>query len=196
MKELVIKATRRTVGKKSDVKNLRKAGLVPCNLYGNGTKNEIFTVSAKDLKAITHTPYSHIINIDLEGEKHLAVVHELQFHPVYDNCLHVDFLAVDDKKPIVIDVPIVITGNAEGVKAGGKFFQEVRKIRISAMLANLPDDLSVDITSLQIGKRITAGDLNYENIQIVSPKGTIICAVKATRQSADTPADEAAASAE
>jgi len=194
MKQIVLKATKRTVGKKSDVKNLRKAGLVPCNLYGNGTPNVIFTVDAKALKAVTHTPYSHIINLDIEGESHLAIVHELQFHPVYDNCLHVDFLAVDDKKPIVIDVPLVITGNAEGVKAGGKFFQEARKIRISALLNNLPDDLPVDITNLKIGKRIVAGDLNFENIQVVSPKGTIICAVKATRQAeAAAEAGEAAA---
>jgi len=193
MKQIVLKATKRTVGKKSDIKNLRKAGLVPCNLYGNGTQNVIFTVEAKALKAATHTPYSHIINLDIEGENHLAIIHELQFHPVYDNCLHVDFLAVDDKKPIVIDVPLVITGNAEGVKAGGKFYQETRKIRISALMANLPDELPVDITSLKIGKRITAGDLNFENIQVVSPKGTIICAVKATRQAAEAAAQGEAA---
>ncbi len=183
MKQIVLKATKRTVGKKSDVKNLRKAGLVPCNLYGNGTQNQIFTVEAKALMALTHTPYSHIVNLDIEGESHLAIIHELQFHPVTDACLHVDFLAVDDKKPIVIDVPLVITGNAEGVKAGGKFYQGVRKLRVSALMANLPDDLTIDITSLKIGKQISAGDLNYENVQIVSPKGTVICAVRATRNS-------------
>ena len=109
------------------------------------------------------------------------MLHEIQWHPVTDEALHVDFLAVSSEKPVVIDVPVKITGHSEGVKLGGKLLVSSRKLRISAMLDKLPDDIEVDITSLKIGKQIVAGDLHYDNVTIVSPKATIICSVRATR---------------
>ena len=114
----------------------------------------------------------------------MAVLHEVQWHPVTDEALHVDFLAVTDSKPVTIDVPVVITGHSEGVKLGGKLLVSSRKLRVSALLADLPDSLDVDITNLMIGKQIVAGDLHYDKINIVSPKATIICSVRATRATA------------
>ena len=99
-----------------------------------------------------------------------------------DNCLHIDFLAVSADKPIAIDVPITITGHAAGVQAGGKFTLVSRKLRVSALMENLPDTLNVDITNLQLDKAISAGDVHYENVTILSPKTTVICRVKSTRQ--------------
>ena len=184
MKHFELKGQLRQVGNKAAIKAIRAQGLVPCNLYGLGLENVLFTVDAKELKGLTHTPASYIVALVLDGKKYTAVVHELQFHPIEDVCLHVDFLQVNEEKPIAIKVPLNITGHAAGVQAGGKFVKNVRELRISALMKNLPDQLDVDITKLGIGENIVAGDLKYEDITILNPKSTIICGVKATRQSA------------
>ncbi len=185
MKHIELKGVVREVGNKATVKSIRKQGLVPCNIYGSGIQNVLFTVSAKDLKALTHTPNSYIVDLGLDnGQKFTAVLHEVQWHPVTDEALHVDFLAVTEDKPVVINVPVVITGHSEGVKLGGKLLVSTRKLRVSALMKDLPDSLEVDITELKIGKQIVAGDLHYDNISIVSPKATIICSVRATRATA------------
>ena len=184
MKHFELKGQLRQVGNKAAIKAIRAQGLVPCNLYGLGLENVLFTVDAKDLKGLTHTPASYIVDLVLDDKKYTAVVHELQFHPIEDVCLHVDFLQVNEEKPIAIKVPLNITGHAAGVQAGGKFVKNVRELRISALMKNLPDQLDVDITKLGIGENIVAGDLKFEDVTILSPKSTIICGVKATRQSA------------
>lgn len=184
MKQISLKGQARQIGNKQTIKTIRREGLVPCNLYGNGIENILFCVSAKDLKAVTNTPNSYIIELDIEGAKHLAVLHEIQWHPVTDAALHVDFLAINETKPVTIDVPVVVTGHSEGVKQGGKLLVLARKLRVSALLSNLPDTIEVDSTPLGIGKQIVAGDLKYENINIVSPKATIICSVRPTRAAA------------
>lgn len=183
MKHFVLKGQVREVGNKAVIKEYRKQGLVPCNIYGSGVENILFTVTEKDLKGLTDTPASYIVDLELSnGQKYNAVIHELQYHPVKDNCLHADFLAVNEEKPISIMVPITITGHAAGVRAGGKFYKLVRELKVSALMKDLPDELVINIDKLQIGKRIVAGDLKYENVTVVSPKGTIICTVKSSRQ--------------
>lgn len=191
MQHIELKGQTREVGNKAVIKAFRKEGLVPCNLYGNGMENVLFTVSAKDLKTVTDTPKSYIVDLVLDGKNYTAILHELQWHPVTDECLHVDFLAVDKKKPISINVPLVITGHAIGVQQGGKFFQSARAIRLSAVMDNLPDDVTVDITKLGLDKKIKAGDIKVEGASVISDKDTIICGVLSTRNSsADTPAEE------
>lgn len=189
MKHIELNGQIREAGNKAAVKSIRKEGLVPCNLYGNGMENILFTVTAKELKSVTHTPNSYIIDIKLDGKTYLAVLHEVQYHPVTDEALHVDFLSVSEEKPVVIDVPVKITGHSEGVKLGGKLLVSSRKIRISALLDKLPDLVEVDTTSLQIGKQIVAGDLHFEGVNIVSPKATIICSVRPTRATAQAKAE-------
>ena len=185
MKHIELKGAVREAGNKAVVKAIRKQGLVPCNIYGSGIENVLFTVTAKDLKNITHTPNSYIIDLELDnGKKYLAVLHEVQWHPVTDEALHVDLLAITEDKPVVIDVPVIITGHSAGVKLGGKLLVSSRKLRISALLADLPDSLEVDTTDLMIGKQIVAGDLHFDKINIVSPKATIICSVRPTRATA------------
>jgi len=172
----------RQVGNKAVIKAFRKQGVVPCNLYGLGMENILFTVNEKELKALTDTPNSFIVDLVLDnGKKFNAVLHELQFHPVNDRCLHVDFLAVNEEKPIAIKVPIIISGHSVGVQQGGKFTQNSRFLRISALMANLPDDVTVDISNLGLDKKIKAGDLKYDNITVLTDKDTIICGVKSTR---------------
>ena len=182
MKHIELKGQLREAGNKAAVKAVRRAGQVPCNIYGNGIENVLFTVDAQDLKTITHTPNSYIINLELSnGTKMYAVLHEVQYHPVSDEALHVDFIAVNEEQPITIEVPVLVTGHSEGVKMGGKLLVSSRKLRVSAMMNNLPDVLEVDSTHLMIGKQIVAGDLNYEGVTIVSPKATIISSVRPTR---------------
>ena len=197
MKHFEINGKVREVGNKAVIKAIRKQGLVPCNLYGQGMENVLFTVTEKDLQGITNTPASYIIDIKLDnGKAYQAVVHELQFHPVKDNCLHADFLAVSEDKPIAIKVPIVVSGHPVGVQKGGKFVLVSRFVKISALMKDLPDTVNVDITPLDIEKRIVAGDIKIEGVNVVSPKDTIICTVKATRNMTAQAADESAEGAE
>ena len=182
MKHIELKGQIREAGNKAAVKAVRRAGQVPCNIYGLGIENVLFTIDAQDLKEITHTPNSYIVDLELNnGVKMYAVLHEVQYHPVTDEALHVDFLFVTEDKPVTIEVPVKVVGHSEGVKMGGKLLVSSRKLRVSAMMNNLPDVLEVDSTSLKIGKQIVAGDLNYEGVTIVSPKATIICSVRPTR---------------
>ena len=183
--------TRKAAGKAA-LKAFRTQGLVPCNLYGCGVENVLFTVNAKDLKAVTDTPKAFIIDLVLDGKKKFtAVLHELQWHPVTDTCLHVDFLAVNDTKPINIEVPIVITGHAKGVQQGGKFFQNARKLRVCATMKNLPDDVTIDISDLGLDKKIKAGDIKLDKITVTTDKDAIICGVKTTRNTVATATEEA-----
>lgn len=184
MKHFALNGQVREVGNKAVIKATRKQGLVPCNLYGQGIENVLFTVDAKELDVLICNPASFIVDLTLDnGQKFTAVLHELQFHPVNDNCLHVDFLAVDEVKPIVINVPLTISGHSVGVQKGGKFYQNERTLRVSALMANLPDSLNIDITDVDIDKKVKAGSLCYENITILTDKNVIVCGVKATRNS-------------
>ena len=182
MQHFELKGQIRQVGNKAVVKAYRKQGVVPCNLYGLGMENILFTVDEKELKGLTHTPKSFIVDLVLDnGKTYNAVVHELQFHPVSERCLHVDFLAVNEEKPIAIKVPVIISGHSVGVQQGGKFTQNSRFIRISALMKDLPDDVTVDISNLGLDKKIKAGDLKFDKISVISDKDTIICGVKSTR---------------
>jgi len=190
MQHFELKGQVREVGNKATIKAFRRQGLVPCNLYGCGMENVLFTVSAKELKGVTDTPKAYIVDLTLDnGSKFQAVLHEMQFHPVTDECLHVDFLAVNETKPIAIQVPLVITGHAIGVQKGGKFVQNARAIRISALMKDLPDDVTIDISGLDLEKRIKAGDVKLDKVSVVSDKDMIICMVRTTRNvAAETPA--------
>ena len=184
MKHFELQGKKRITGKKADVKSVRKEDRVPCVIYGADVENTPFSVDEKEFKGLTHTPYSHIVDLDIEGTKHLAILKAIQYHPVTDRPLHVDFLALDPAKPVTIEVPIKITGNSIGVRQGGKLSVPTRKLKICGMIEKLPDELPVDISELGLGKQINAGDLQYDGIQIVSPKGTLVCVVRATRNSA------------
>ena len=184
MKHLELEGKKRITGKKADVKSVRREDRVPCVICGAGVENTSFSVDEKQLKNLTHTPYSHIVDLDIEGTKCFAVLKDIQYHPVTDRALHVDFLAIDPAKPVTINVPIKITGNSVGVRQGGKLNVPTRKLKVCGLIDKLPDELPIDITELGLGKQINAGDLKFDGFQIVSPKGTLVCAVRATRNSA------------
>jgi len=181
MKIFELSGTRRTNLTKAAVKSLRKNGQVPCVLYGNKIQNSHFCVANHDIKNLIYTPNSYVVDLTVDGIKHLAILHDLQFHPVTDEVLHIDFLAADESQPVTMHIPVVIEGVSEGVKAGGKLIINARKLSVKGLIKDLPDTLPINITDLKLGKAILAGDLSYPHIQIVSPKETIICAVKMTR---------------
>ena len=139
MKHFQLNGQIREKGNKAVIKAFRRQGLVPCNLYGAGIDNILFTVNEKELMGLTHTPASYIVDLNLDGKTYTAVAHEYQWHPVDDNCLHVDFLAVNEQKPIVISVPLNISGHPVGVQAGGKFTQVSRSLKVKALMKDLPD---------------------------------------------------------
>ncbi len=180
MQHLEIKATKRTdIGKKA-TSLIRRAGAVPCIVYG-GSETVHFSVNKSDLKALIYTPQSYIIEFDIEGHKEVAVMREVQFHPVNDEPLHIDFFRVIPGKPVAMDIPVQTSGNAEGVKKGGKLFLAKRKLRVQATEENLPDVIDVDVTNLDLGKSIFVSDLNIENLTILTPATTAVCAVRMTR---------------
>ena len=181
MKHFALNGEIRQKGNKAVIKSFRRQGLVPCNLYGLGLENILFTVNEKELKGITHTPASYIVDLNLGGKVYTAIAHEFQWHPVEYNCLHADFLAVNETKPIAINVPLKLTGHPKGVQAGGKFTQSARSLKVCALMKDLPDELELDVTPLELDKRMVAGDVKVEGLQILSDKNTIICSVKTTR---------------
>lgn len=187
MKQIAISGTARTdLGKKAS-REIRRNGSVPCVIYGekkdaNGMPEAIhFTVSEKEINKIVYTPHIYLIDINIDGTDHKAVIKEIQFHPVKDNVLHVDFYEVNAEKPIVMAVPIATKGLAEGVRAGGRLNAMVRKLKVRAPYAAIPEKLEIDVTSLGLGKSIKAGSLHFEGLELVTPKEVVVLTVKMTR---------------
>lgn len=183
MKQLEINARKREIFTKAAVKQLRREERVPCVLYGHNTNTLHFSVSEKELKPLIYTPNSYIVNLNLDGTKQLCMLQQVQFHPMTDRILHLDFLSIDPDKPVSINVPVVLTGNSIGVREGGKMYVMSRKLLVRAHLDDLPDSLNIDVTKLALGSAIAAGDLKFDNLQILTPKTTLVCMVKMTRAS-------------
>lgn len=187
MREFSINGSvRANLGKKA-TKEVRQNGLVPCVMYGekrdeNGLPVAThFVVNEKEINKIYFTPHVYLVNINIDGVEHKAIVKEVQCHPVKDNVLHVDFYEVVANRPIVVGVPIAPKGLAEGVRAGGKLMAMIRKINVKATYDLIPEKLDIDVTSLGLGKSIKVGDLSFEGLELVTPKEVIVCTVKMTR---------------
>ena len=188
MKEINVTGQKRTdLGKKAS-KTLRKEGLVPCNLYGQATADGkpvamSFACPMTELRKVVYTPHIYVINLVIDGESHTAIMKELQFHPVTDALLHVDFLEVNDQKPITIGIPVKLVGLAQGVRDGGRMNLSIRKINVTAPYQQIPEILNIDVTNLELGKSIKVAALSFEGLEIATPKEVIVCSVKATRAS-------------
>lgn len=197
MKTIAIKGTARTETGKKAARELRKQGLVPCNLYGelrgeDGLPKAVsFTVGMDELRKLIYTPEIYTVLLNIDGQECKAVMREAQFHPVKDNVLHVDFYQITDEKPIVMEVPIRLNGLAEGVKAGGKLAASVRKLKVKAVHTAIPERLDIDVTKLELGKTIKVGELSFEGLELVTNPSVVVCQVKMTRN-----ARSAAAAAE
>lgn len=180
MKTFQLTGTSRTELGKKAAKNIRKGNKVPAVLYG-GEKETTFQVAAEDVRNLVYTPEIYVVELNIDGKTTNAVMKELQFHPVTDVLLHIDFLEVSENKPIVIEVPVVLEGHAEGVKAGGKLSQEMRKLKVRAPYDKIPEKLTVNIDSLGLGKTIQVGALSFEGLELLNAKNAVVCAVKLTR---------------
>ncbi len=191
MKTLQISAVSRSDYGKKAAKAVRRSGFIPCVLNGAGQAIS-FSVDAKSVKPLIYSPASYIVEIKIEETVYQAVMREVQFHPVREEILHIDFYMVQQGKPVAIAVPVRLTGNAEGVKVGGKLVLSARKLVVSAPVEVLPDEITVDVTSLGVGKTIFVGDLNIEGLKFVTPATTAVCAVRVTRASRGAAAAEAA----
>ena len=185
MKSIEIKGTARTIAERSSeqaraLKAIRKNNGVPCVLYG-GKEIVHFTVPAEGLRNLVYTPHIYVVDLYIDGKKVNAIMKDIQFHPVKDNILHVDFYEIDEAKPIVMEVPVQLEGLAEGVKAGGKLALQIRKLKVKALYNLIPEKLIVNVSHLGLGKTIKVGELNFENLELLNAKEAVVCAVKLTR---------------
>jgi large subunit ribosomal protein L25 len=190
MKTLEIKAEKRADFGKKGTKAVRKAERVPCVVYGAGESTP-FSIDVKDLKQLIYTPNAYIVELDIEGTKVACVMREVQFHPVREEVLHIDFYKVAPGKPVAVDVPVRLEGNSEGVKLGGKLMLSKRKLRIQGEMNKLPDEIVVDVTTLGLGKTTFVEDLKSDDYIFLTPPTTAVCAVKMTRAARGAAAAEA-----
>jgi large subunit ribosomal protein L25 len=192
---------RKELGKKSS-KELRKALNVPCVIYG-GKENIHFSTHENNFKKLVFTPNAHLVNLKIEGKEFTVVLKDIQYHPVSDKIIHVDFTEVAINKPITIGIPIKVTGDSVGIKAGGKLQIRRRSLLVKGFANDIPESLPIDITEVKIHQSIKVGDLSFDKIELLDPKKSMVLAVATSRVAQKTPeeleaetaAAEAAASA-
>lgn len=187
MKSIEVKGFLRTETGKKATRELRKNDAVPCILYGS-RKDENgnvitthFAVANENLRKLVYTPHIYVVDLDIDGKITNAIMKDIQFHPVTDKILHIDFYQINEENPIVMDVPIQLEGLAEGVKAGGKLSLQMRKLKVKALYNVIPERIVIDVTKLGLGKTIKVGELNYEGLELLNAKDAVVCAVKLTR---------------
>jgi large subunit ribosomal protein L25 len=190
MKSIELTGTARTIAERSSeqtkaLKVIRKNGGVPCVMYG-GDKNYNFIIEEKELNKIVYTPHIFVIDLIIDGEKKNAVLKDIQFHPVKDTILHVDFYEIDEAKPIVMNVPVELIGLAPGVQAGGKMHHQMRRLKVRALYTAIPEKLDIDVSKLGLGKSIKIGNLSFDGLELLNPKGAVVCSVKSTRNAVET----------
>ena len=181
MKSITIKGSEReSVGKKS-TKALRNAGKIPCVVYG-GEKPLHFSADELAFKNLVYTANAHTVKVDLDGDKKVkAVMQDVQFHPVTDKILHIDFYQLFDDKPVTMDIPVRLQGNSPGVRNGGRLLFRKRKLSIKALPDNLPDFFDIDISELMIGDNISVETLLNDDFTILHPESTVVVQVKTAR---------------
>ncbi|MCK9220989.1 MAG: 50S ribosomal protein L25 [Bacteroidales bacterium] len=184
---------RENVGKK-DAKKQRREFKVPCVLYG-GKEQIHFVADEKILMKIMHTPVVQLIKLNVNGLEHDAIVQDIQYHPVTDRMLHVDFLQILPEKPVVIGVPVKVTGVAPGVLRGGRLVKKLRKVTVKALMKDLPDDVTVSIDGLEIGDTIKIADMKLDQVTFLDPASNVIIGVYTARAVVEevVPGAEAAA---
>lgn len=189
MKSITLKGLEReSVGKKNS-KALRNAGQVPCVIYGGETPVH-FSVDAKSLSALIYTPEVHTVVIELGDKSYNAVIQDLQFHPVNDALLHIDFFQLFEDKEVTMDIPVKVTGSSKGVMRGGALRQNMRKLKVKALPANLPDFIEAEITELEIGDKIQIKHLANENYKFMHPETTVVVYVRMSRNAMKAAAEE------
>lgn len=172
-------SARANVGKK-DAKTLRSSGMVPCVLYGQGEQFH-FSVRSVDMEKLIFSPDIYQVEIDIDGTKKMAIIQDLQMHPVKDKPVHVDFLELKEDKPVKVKLPLRYTGSAIGVMNGGKLRQPNRNLRVIGLPGAIPDEITVDISGLKIGQSVRVGELEIEGVTFLEPADAVAFGVKMAR---------------
>jgi large subunit ribosomal protein L25 len=192
MKSIEINGSLRSETGKKVAKIYRKNGQVPAILYG-GDVSIMFVVNERDLKPVVYTPSVHIVNLNIDGKVYESIVKDIQFHPVSDKILHIDFFHIFDDKKVTVALPVLLTGQSEAAKQGGKVMLITRKLKANGFPQELPEMLEIDITNLGLGKTIMVGELEFKNVELLDLKSTVVASAQLTRAARGTAADEAAA---
>ena len=192
MKTIEIKGSYRTVLGKKSSKLIRKEGNVPCVIYGK-EQNIHFQAHENSFKNLVYTPDAHIVHLNLDDKEYDVVLQDIQFHPVTDKITHVDFIEIHDKKPITINLPIKISGDSVGVKAGGKLRIKKRNLKVKGFAGDIPEFLPIDITNIKIHQSVKVGDLAFDKIELIDPKITTILSVATSRVVQKAEGEEGAA---
>ena len=190
MKTFELVGTPRSEYGKKAAKAFRKENLVPCNLYGNG-ENVTFTVTVDDVRKLIYCPDTMAVALTIGETKKMAVVKELQFHPVTEQLFHIDFLEVTEEKPVTVAIPVQLQGHAEGVKAGGKLQLEMKKLKVNGIYTQIPNRVEIDVTNLGLGKKLYVEAVTMaEGLKLMNPADACVARVKATRASQQAAAAE------
>jgi len=180
MKSITIKGSERESVGKAATRTVRNAGMVPCVLYG-GDQPVHFTAEEIAFKNLVYTPNVHTVVIDLAGTSYNAILQDIQFHPVNDKILHIDFYQLHDDKEITMDVPVKITGTSPGVLGGGVLRVNQRKLKVRALPANLPDFVEANISELEMGNKLYITKLEQKNFKLLQPENTVVAQVRISR---------------
>jgi large subunit ribosomal protein L25 len=180
MKTLEIKGSPRAETGKKESRKLRRQGKVPCVIYG-GEKNIHFSADRIELEKLIYTPEVYLLKLDLEGEAYNAVMKDIQFHPVSEEILHIDFIQVFDDQKLTMNLPIELTGSSVGIRSGGKLRQRRRQIKVQGLIKDMPDRFAVDMSDLDIGDFLKVGDLSSENLEILDPPRAMVVGVVSSR---------------
>ena len=181
MKSITIKGSERESVGKVSTKAIRNAGMVPCVVYG-GEQPVHFSADERAFKNLVYTPNVHTVVIELEGGKKInAIMQDIQFHPVSDKILHMDFYQLHDDKEITMEVPVKVIGKSPGVMSGGVLRLNQRKLKVKALPANLPDFIEADITPLQMGNKLYVTKIATNNFKLLHPDNTVVCQVRISR---------------
>jgi len=194
MKTVSLSGTPRACVGKKDAKMHRRANNVPCVLYG-GKEQVHFVAEEKALAKVMHTPVAYLFELNLGGKTYNTIVQDVQYHPVTDRMLHVDFMEIIPEKPVVIGVPLKITGIAPGVLRGGRLVKKMRKLLIRALVPHLPDEIHVSIDNLEIGDSIKVSDMTMEHVTFLDPPNSVIIGVRTARAVVEEAAPGAEAAA-
>ena len=198
MQSITIKGTKREIVGKKDTKALRNADKVPCVIYGSGNTIH-FSAEEKAFKKLVYTPNVYTATIELEsGETFNTILQDIQYHPVTDRILHIDFYQLEDDKPVTMNIPVVLKGNSPGVISGGSLRFTNRKLKVKAIPANLPDQIEADISSLKIGDKLFISELFNDDYTFLHPDNTVVVQVRMARAAVvvDTAIEEGEEAAE
>lgn len=183
MKSFQLEGKKRVELGKVATKALRKEDIIPCVIYGADKEKAAahFVVNAADVRKLVYTPEVFYVELTVDGKTEKAIVKEIQFHPVSDKILHMDFLRITDNAPMVVELPVQLDGLAAGVRAGGRLSLDMRKLKVKGLLKDMPEKLVVGVSELELGQKIQVRDLNFDGVTLLNGSNAVVCRVQLTR---------------